>query len=401
METRPGATLRPYFPLAAGVLINLSIGILYAWSVFVEPLEGELKADRATVSGAQSLCLFTATVGCFVMYRLLQWFTLPQLTLVMGTVTAAGLALVGFGQSVAALYVGYGVLYGFAAGVLYFIAMTAASIDGPVRPSIAMSINMSAVAAGGIAWSPGLAVVIDTEGLATAFGITAAVIFVAAAICATLLAASGKKPAAIGATRLFQDILTDQPRVLIMIFLGFVCIAFTALAVIGHAATMVAEWGASGGETQFAPMLSSAGYVAGALVGGLLTDMLTGRRVLVGVGLFMGVFLLALFFAPGVVMGLAAIAAVGLAFGVLASANPVTVAGYYGTAALPRVFGRIALAYGLGGLLGPFSAGAIYDADQHYGTVVILVAILAFVGAAFYAAMPRRERLGASASRAA
>ena len=186
-----------------------------------------------------------------------------------------------------------------------------------------------------------------------------------------------------------------------MIFLGFVCIAFTALAVIGHAATMVAEWGASAGETQFAPMLSSAGYVAGALVGGLLTDMLTGRRVLVGVGLFMGVFLLALFFAPGVVMGLAAIAAVGLAFGVLASANPVTVAGYYGTAALPRVFGRIALAYGLGGLLGPFSAGAIYDADQHYGTVVILVAILAFVGAAFYAAMPRRERLGASASRAA
>ena len=401
METRPGATLRPYFPLAAGVLINLSIGILYAWSVFVEPLEGELQADRATVSGAQSLCLFTATIGCFVMYRLLQWFTLPRLTLVMGTVTAAGLALVGFGQSVAALYVGYGVLYGFAAGVLYFIAMTAASIDGPVRPSIAMSINMSAVAAGGIAWSPGLAVVIDAQGLTTAFGMTAAVIFVAAAICAALLAGSRKKPAAIGATRLFQDILTDQPRVLIMIFLGFVCIAFTALAVIGHAATMVAAWGASAGETQFAPMLSSAGYVAGALVGGLLTDMLTGRRVLVGVGLFMGVFLLALFFAPGVVMGLTAIAAVGLAFGVLASANPVTVAGYYGTAALPRVFGRIALAYGLGGLLGPFSAGAIYDADQHYGTAVILVAILAFVGAAFYAAMPRRERLGASASRAA
>ena len=401
METRPGATLRPYFPLAAGVLINLSIGILYAWSVFVEPLEGALQADRATVSGAQSLCLFTATVGCFVMYRLLQWFTLPRLTLVMGTVTAAGLALVGFGQSVAALYVGYGVLYGFAAGVLYFVAMTAASIDGPVRPSIAMSINMSAVAAGGIAWSPGLAVVIDAQGLTTAFGMTAAVIFVAAVICAALLAASRKKPAAIGATRLFQDILTDRPRVLIMIFLGFVCIAFTALAVIGHAATMVAAWGASAGETQFAPMLSSAGYVAGALVGGLLTDMLTGRRVLVGVGLVMGVFLLALFFAPGVVMGLTAIAAVGLAFGVLASANPVTVAGYYGTAALPRVFGRVALAYGLGGLLGPFSAGAIYDAEQHYGTTVILIAVLAFVGAAFYAAMPRRERLGASVSRAA
>ena len=401
METRPGATLRPYFPLAAGVLINLSIGILYAWSVFVAPLEAQLDADRATVSGAQSLCLFTATVGCFVMYRLLHWFTLPQLTLVTGAVTAAGLALVGFGDSVAALYVGYGVLYGFAAGILYFIAMTAASIDGPVRPSIAMSINMSAVAAGGIAWSPGLALVIDAQGLATAFGLTAAVVFAAAAISTALIAFSGKEAPATGAVGLFQDLLTDRPRVVIAIFLGFLCIAFTALAIIAHAATMMAAWGASAGETQFAPMLSSAGYVAGALVGGWLTDLLTGRRVLVGVGLVMGVFLLALYFVPGVVMGLAAIAAVGMAFGVLASAHPITVAGYYGTAALPRVFGRIALAYGLGGLLGPFTAGAIYDADQHYGTAVILIAILAFVGAAFYAGLPRRDRLGASARRAA
>ena len=400
MEARRGAALRPYFPLAAGVLINLSIGILYAWSVFVAPLEAELGAGRATVSGAQSLCLLTATIGCFVMHRLLHWLTLPRLTLVMGAATAAGLVLAGYGQSVAALYVGYGVLYGFAAGVLYFIAMTAASIDGPVRPSIAMSINMSAVAAGGIAWSPILTVVIDALGPATAFGVGAATVFAAVAIGAALIAYSGKEAPATGAIGLFQDMLTHRPRVVISIFLGFLCIAFTALVVIAHAATMMAAWGASADQTQFAPMLSSAGYVTGALVGGLLVDALTGRRVLVGVGLVMGVFLLALYFAPGVLMGLVAIAAVGVAFGVLASAHPVTIADYYGAAALPRVFGRIALAYGLGGLLGPFSVGAIYDADQHYGTAVILIAVLAFLGAVFYAGVPRREGLGASAKRA-
>ena len=396
------AGLRPYFPLAAGVLINLSTGILYAWSVFVQPLEAALGADRATVSGAQSLCLFTATIGCFVMHRLLHWFTLPQLTLVTGAVTAAGFALAGFGQSVAALYVGYGVLFGFAVGVVYFVAMTAVSIEGPVRPSIAMSINMSAVAMGGIAWSPGLAILIAATGPETTFAVTAAVSFLALAIAAGLIALSRKKPPpATGAVGLFQDILTDRPRVVIMIFLGFICIAFTALAVIGHAATMMAAWGASSDQTQLAPMLSSAGYAAGGLVGGLLVDALTGRRVLAGVGLVMGAFLLALFLAPGVAMGLAAIAAVGMAFGVLASAHPVTIAGYYGAAALPRVFGRIAIAYGLGGLLGPFSAGAIYDADQHYGSAVILIAALAFLGALFYAGLPRRERLGAPARPAA
>ena len=284
MET-PRAGLRPYFPLAAGVLINLSTGILYAWSVFVAPLEAALGADRATVSGAQSLCLFTATIGCFVMHRLLRWFTLPQLTLVTGAVTAAGFALAGFGQSVAALYIGYGVLFGFAVGVVYFVAMTAVSIEGPVRPSIAMSINMSAVAMGGIAWSPGLAILIEATGPEATFGVTAAVSFLALAIAAGLIALSRKTPPpATGASGLFQDMLTDRPRVVIMIFLGFVCIAFTALAVIGHAATMMAAWGASSDQTQLAPMLSSAGYAIGGLVGGLLVDALTGRRVLAGVG---------------------------------------------------------------------------------------------------------------------
>ena len=227
MEPRPGVALRPYFPLAAGVLINLATGILYAWSVFVAPLEAALDADRATVSGAQSLCLFTATIGCFVMHRLLRWFTLPQLTLVMGAVATAGIALAGFGQSVAALYVGYGVVFGYALGVLYFVAMTAASIDGPVRPSVAMSINMSAVAIGGIAWSPGLAFLIAAAGLETTFGVTAAVMFLAVTVAAALITLSRKEAPATGAIGLFQDILTGRPRVVIAIFLGFLCVAFT------------------------------------------------------------------------------------------------------------------------------------------------------------------------------
>lgn len=401
METSR-AGLRPYFPLAAGVLINFSIGLLYAWSVFVQPLEAALEADRATVSGAQSLCLLTATVGTFVMHRLLHWFTLPRLALAMGATAAGGLVLSGFGHSIAALYVGYGLLFGFAGGVLYFVAMTAASIEGPVRPSIAMSINMAAVAGGGIAWSPGLSAVIDAVGPAPAFGAGAAAVLAASAVAATLIALSRMAPApATGTTGLFEDVLTDRPRVVISIFLGFLCISITALVVIGHAATMMASWGASADETRYAPMLTGAGYAAGALVGGLLTDALTGRRVLTGVGLVMGVFLLALYFVPGIAVGLATIGAVGVSFGVLASTHPVTIAGYYGAAALPRVFGRVALAYGLGGLVGPFAAGAIFDAEQHYGTVVVLIAVLAFVGALSYAGLPRRERLGASTRPAA
>ena len=398
MKTRLGEVFRPCFPLVAGILINLAVGVLYAWSVFVEPLEAALDAGRATVSGAQSLCLFMATIGTFVMHRLLRQISLASLALAMGAVVAGGLALAGLGHSVAALYIGYGVLFGFGAGVLYFVAMTAASIKGPVPHSTAISVNMAAIAAGGIAWSPALAALIDAIGAGLALGVAAVILFAAATLGFVLITLSrNKAPPAIGAIGLFEDILTDRPRVVIAIFLGFLCIAFTALSVIGHAATMMASWGAAADQTRFAPMLAGAGYALGALVGGFLTDLLTGKRVLVGVGLVMGAFLLTLHLAPGIALGLATIAAIAVCFGATASAHPVTIARYYGMAAMPRVYGRLALAYGLGGLLGPFLSGAIYDAELRYNTVVILIAALAFLGALSYAGLPRREAGGESA----
>ena len=158
---------------------------------------------------------------------------------------------------------------------------------------------------------------------------------------------------------------------------------------IGHAAAMMASWDAAE-RAQFAPMAAGAGYALGAFAGGWLTDLLSGRRVLAGAGFVTGAFLLALFLAPGAALGMIAIAAVSVCFGATASAHPVTIAGYYGVAALPRVFGRVALAYGFGGLLGPFLSGALYDAELRYDTVIVLTAALAFAGALSYAALPRR-----------
>lgn len=392
MKTQHTQELRAYFPLAAGVLINLTIGILYTWSLFVAPLEETLQATRATVSAAQSLGLMLATVGTFVMHRLLHRLSLARLALTMAAVAAAGLALAGIGHSVATLLVGYGILFGFGAGVLYFVAMTAASIDAPIRRSVAISINMSAIAIGGIIWAPILSILIDDLGPHLTLGVEAAVLLTTGIVAFALLSAAKAATAAeAGATGLFQDILTERPRVVIAIFLGFLCIAFTALTSIGHAATMIGSWGASASQTQFAPILMSAGYIIGALVAGPLVDLLSGRRVLIGVGILIGCLLLALYSAPGVALGLAALTIVGGCFGALASGQPVTLANYYGAAALPRIYGRVAIAYGLGGLLGPFAAGAIYDAELRYDTVIILIAIIALLGAVSYAGLPRQE----------
>lgn len=383
-------TLRAYFPLAAGILINLSMGLLYGWSVLLAPLEESLDANRASVSLAYSLAFIFFTLGGFVMYRLLRWFSLSGLALAVGTLGAAGLAIAGFGGSLTSLIIGFGVAYGFAAGVSYFLAMTAASVPSPLSHSVSLSINMSSFAIGGVLWPPVFDALISGLGAHGALEIAALALLGAGALAAILLKASGAAaPSGTEDTGLFRDILTDQPRVVIAIFVGFTLLAFAALMVIGHAAGMAAEWQAE--NVALGPMITNLAYIGGALLTGQICRVIAGRFVLVGISVLTGGILLVLWLSPSLGLLYVVLALTGASFGGAATAYPVTITGYYGVAALPRVYGRLGVAYGLGGLLGPLAAGAIYDANTSYLLAIIIAAALALVAAAAHGTLPRAK----------
>jgi MFS family permease len=278
--------------------------------------------------------------------------------------------------------------------------MTAASIEGPVPRSVAIGINMSAVAIGGMIWAPILSGLADEVGPHQTITIAAAVVLGAGGLaCILLTMARATAADGTGAVGLFRDILTQQPRIFVSIFIGFFLISFGALSAIGHAAPLVRSLDVDG-PGQLAPVLASAGYVIGALAGGPLTDIFGGRRVLFGIAGLTGCVLILLFAAPSVALGLFALAVVGGCFGATATAHPVTVGYYYGVAAVPRVYGRLAVAYGLGGLLGPYATGAIYDAEASYGTALALMGGLGLLGALAYGSLPRQNRKNATADRA-
>ena len=54
---------RPGAAIAAALLLNPMLGSLYAWSVFLGPLEAELGLPRAKISGIFSIAIFCFTVG--------------------------------------------------------------------------------------------------------------------------------------------------------------------------------------------------------------------------------------------------------------------------------------------------------------------------------------------------
>ena len=54
---------RPCAAVAAALLFNPMLGSLYAWSVFLAPLEAELSVPRAEISSVFSIAILCFTVG--------------------------------------------------------------------------------------------------------------------------------------------------------------------------------------------------------------------------------------------------------------------------------------------------------------------------------------------------
>jgi OFA family oxalate/formate antiporter-like MFS transporter len=380
-------------PLIIAIVVNFSMGSFYGWSVLVAPLEESIGATRSDISLAYSIAFVSMTVGMFITHSLLRIASLPYLLFVVFTIGALGMAISGYFVALWSLVVGYGVLLGFALGVSYFLAMTAASLNLPIRRSIAISMSMSAFAGGGLVWPPIFVAIINWQGPHAVFLLFAAYLIVIGTVSAILMRAA-RPPAHSGAQEgggVFSDIMTDRPRVFILLWFGFIFIAFAALMSIGHAAGIATYYGIPADQAYWGPMLSNLVYIGFALSAGILCDLITGRRVLIGIAAVMAVPLLVLYFVPSSGMSLVALALVGGAFGASSSAYPVTVTGYYGVAALPRIYGRLSSSFGLAGLLGPFAAGVLYDWEGGYNVAILIAGILATIGVFTVWALPKNR----------
>jgi hypothetical protein len=108
-----------WLPVVGGLLMNLALGSLYAWSVFVPPLEREFGWSRAETSW-----VYTIAIVCFALTFVaagrLQDVRGPKVcALAGGILVSAGFVLASFTTSLAMLYLFYGVIVGVGNGFGY------------------------------------------------------------------------------------------------------------------------------------------------------------------------------------------------------------------------------------------------------------------------------------------
>jgi hypothetical protein len=107
--------------LAAATVVNLPFGTVYAFSVFLKPMEALLGMGRAEMAIVFSMASIFLTVGMLIGPALYRRFAPVPLLLVCGALSASGLLISAAAQGIEHLLLGYGVLFGLGGGVVFIM----------------------------------------------------------------------------------------------------------------------------------------------------------------------------------------------------------------------------------------------------------------------------------------
>ena len=380
-----------------GMIINLCLGSVYAWSVFVGPLTDYFtKSLGQIVTASEILIPFSVFLAFFAIAmpftgKYIEKYGPRNITIVGGCLTGLGWLLSSFAGSVQGLYLFYGVLAGVGVGIAYGVPIAVSARWFPDRRGLAVGLTVlgfgfSAVLTANIAgFLIGASGVMNTFRV---FGIAFIILIVVLALPLKFPQA-GWKPAgwtppaptpgrAVTCEHTREQMLKTSTFYALWgcYFIG--CLA--GLMAIGIAKPVGVDVGVEAG---LATMLVGAFAVFngfGRPVFGTLTDKLTPRNTAILSFVLIAPASLLIWQMPTVPIYILTFVILWGCLGGWLAIAPTATASYFGTCDYPRCYGLMFLAYGAGGIAGPQLAGFIKTTTGSYLGVFPYVVGLAVIG---------------------
>lgn len=196
----PDGRQNPWRVLAAATALTAPVGALYAFSVFLQPLEALLGLSRADLALVFALAAAGFGVGMMLAPALYRIASTPRLVLACAGVSALGIALAATAGGLVQLAFGYGVLFGVGGGAAYILVQQMANLAVTRRHGLVNGYIVSLLPAGAMVAAPTFGWAIRGFGVrATLWGF-AATLAVTGLVSAGLTARSGIAGAAVTAS---------------------------------------------------------------------------------------------------------------------------------------------------------------------------------------------------------
>jgi len=380
---------RAWAAVAAVTALNLPLGSIYAFSVFLKPIEQSLGIGRSALSLVFGLASIGFTVGMNVgpiVFGLLPAWALLAISI---TGAALGIAITASANGLAGLLIGYSALFGVGGGVAYVVLQQGANLLVQHRKGLLNGYIVGLYPAGAMIATP----VFGWCNAAYGHRVTMAGLAVALLLCglvATLLTLHAgtqfaRRSAATASTG------TRHTAIFVRLSLVFFLAAAAGLTVLSQAAGIIAAYGGATGTALAATTAITGAIAAARLTGGWLVDRFPVPFVsALAHGLAMsGAVLLTLW--PSPLAASAALLLIGTGYGFISGSTAGAIAHYWPPADYGRVASRIYIAWCAAAVTLPILAGYLFDLTSGYHAAIIVAGCGNLLGVAIALGLPRQQ----------
>ncbi len=380
-----------WLPVVGGILMNLALGSLYAWSVFVLPLEREFGWRRSDTSWVYTIAIVTFALT-FVAAGRIQDLKGPKICACLGgLLVSGGFFLSSYTSSLLFLYLTFGVVVGLGNGFGYATPIPVASKWFPDKRGLVVGLMVGGYGAGSALLGPLAIRLISSVGWRPTFQILGVVFFVMTMIGTALLKnpPSGYRPpnwqppSGVASS---GDYSTAEMLATPTFYLMWVayCLGTTAGQM---AISQLVPFAGSAGLGALASTLvlpvSALGNAGGRILSGWMSDRFGRLATLKTMILISAAAMPALVLwrqQPALFFILVAV--VYWCYGTQLSVFASTTADFYGTRNLGLNYGVLFTAWGAAGILGPAIAGRAFDRFGDYRVAFFSAGVLALVALA-------------------
>jgi OFA family oxalate/formate antiporter-like MFS transporter len=390
-----------------GVLMNLALGTLYAWSIFVAPLEHEFGWSRAQTSTVFTFAAVMFAASLLVGGRLQDRFGPFWISFTGSILITLSFFLFSYTSSLYFLYFFYGVLGGIGNGFGYGTVVPVMAKWFPDRIGLAIGLALAGYGGGSAIFGTFANLVLFPHfGWRASCVILSGIFFVMTMTGALLMknppAIRRDRPAGVEVPRRqlnrtghqFTPGEVVRTPTFYLLWLGFGLGSTAGLMVISQLIPFARNQGISSATiATMGLVVGACGNVSGRVLSGWLSDLLGRLNTLRVVLAISSVAMPSLYWVGAHLAALyVLIFVVYFCYGAQASVIPSTVSDFWGTTYAGSNYGAIFTAWGFAGILGPIIGGVLFDKYRSYGVAFYAATVLAVVALICVIAARRPEQ---------
>lgn len=357
----------------ASMVLATVLGSVHAFSVFLEPMENYFQTSRSQVSLTYSFTLLSLTVGVLLGHRFYGLLRPASLSIAVCGLALIGTLIAASATHIIMVWLGYSLLFGLANGLGYGFALQISAQSNLENKGFVMGLVTASYALGSVLSPWPLAFVLNSFGLMWAMLSLTLALFVIMPVVSGLLYWSRAQ------LHVSPPDHKHSPRVnqhvIFFFWLAYGLAVMAGLMAIGHATAIADQAGLNGQLILIAPSVLALFSMSGSLLGGWMADRVSFKVTLTVLPLLsaLSLALLALFLVDiSVLFGLGV---TGFAYGAIISIYPAAIATHFGAVEGVRIYGKVFIAWGIAGFVGPWLAGSLYDLNGDYRLALIIASI--------------------------